>query len=171
MSPRIWVHWNYIQLENTTKWLLKVVISKGRKALEEMFLIVQPRSVPASQALCRWVSSAPVQTPQNPNEQVANVNLGRAGQSERGCSLDRNIRWCQGQSFRGEPLSKALIFLSLSGHNSCSDGSVGALCNGPSYSSCSARSSYSLASLNFYFPKIEGVSKPQMFTKIPTLKC
>lgn len=62
--------WNYIQLGNTTKWLLKAVIqlgviSKWRKALEEMFLIVlftagpeeQPRSVPASQALCRWVTS------------------------------------------------------------------------------------------------------------------
>lgn len=68
---------------------------------------------------------------------------------------------------RTKVLSKALIVLSLSCHNSCSGGSVGALCNDPSYSSCSINSWYSLASSYFYFSKTEGVLKPQMFTKKP----
>lgn len=73
---------------------------------------------------------------------------------------------------RTKVLSKALIVLSLSCHNSCSGGSVGALCNDPSYSSCSINSWYSLASSYFYFSKTEGVLKPQMFTKkTPICKC
>lgn len=126
----------------------------------------QPRSVPASQALCRWVT----RTCFGWNSLESEWTRGKCHFMEGRTELERRFSKKNKDKVLGQNFWAKLSLFFLC--HVTIPVPIDAPCNGSSYSSCSVRSSYSLASLYFfYFPKIKGVSKPQMFTEKPACKC